>query len=168
VSAVTVHDGAERDAQDLLERLGVTDIPVDPITIARALGLKVWTSRLEPNVAGVLDKRSGQPPEIYVNASDHINRQRFTVAHEVGHFIERAVQGKADETGSFVDYRDDLATQGTNPAERYANGFAAALLMPARHVRDLWESCQDPEILAQKFQVSAAAMRNRLDNLGLR
>jgi Zn-dependent peptidase ImmA (M78 family) len=165
---VAVHAAAERDAQQLLERLGMTDIPVDPIKVARALGIKVWTSDLEPNVAGVLvKKRQGEPPEIYVNAADHVNRQRFTTAHEVGHFFERARKGDADEPVSFVDYRDDLSAQGTNPSEMYANGFAAALLMPAARVREHWEHDRDATILASRFQVSPEAMRHRLHNLGL-
>jgi Zn-dependent peptidase ImmA (M78 family) len=164
---VAVHAAAERDAQQLLGRLGMTDIPVDPIKVARALGITTWTSDLQENVAGVLVKRQREPPEIYINADDHINRQRFTTAHEVGHFFDRARQGDADTPVSFVDYRDDLSAQGTDPAEMYANGFAAALLMPAARVREYWERSRDAATLASKFQVSLEAMGHRLRNLGL-
>jgi Zn-dependent peptidase ImmA (M78 family) len=164
---VAVHSAAERDAQQLLERLSLTDIPVDPIKIARALGIKVWTSDLQPNVAGALVTRQGDQPQIYVNASDHVHRQRFTIAHEVGHFIDRALKGEASEPLNFVDYRDDLSSQGTDPAEMYANGFAAALLMPAARVREYWNQYRDVDTLASKFQVSPGAMRHRLRNLGV-
>jgi Zn-dependent peptidase ImmA (M78 family) len=165
--AVAVHAQAERDAQHLLERLEMTEVPVDPITVARALGVRVWTSDLEPNVAGVLLKRRGEAPEIYVSAHDHINRQRFTIAHEVGHLIERAAKGNAEVPGSFVDYRDDVSSQGSSPAEMYANGFAAALLMPAGRVRELWDQYRDVDSLARQFKVSTEAMRHRLRNLGV-
>lgn len=164
---VAVHAAAERDAQRLLDRLGMTDIPVDPIKVARALGIVTWTSDLQENVAGVLVRKRGEPPEIYINAADHINRQRFTTAHEVGHFIDRARKGDAETPINFVDYRDDLSAQGTNPAEMYANGFAAALLMPEARVREHWAHDPDPVALASKFQVSPDAMGHRLHNLGL-
>lgn len=164
---MAVHQAAERDAQQLLDRLGMTDVPVDPIKVARALGIATWTSDLQENVAGVLVRRPGQPAEIYINAADHINRQRFTTAHEVGHFIDRARKGDADAPVNFVDYRDDLSAQGTNPAEMYANGFAAALLMPAALVREQWAHDPDAVALAAKFQVSPEAMRHRLRNLEL-
>jgi Zn-dependent peptidase ImmA (M78 family) len=164
---VAVHKRAERDAQQLLDQLRITGMPVDPIRIARALGIKVWTSDLEPNVAGVLVKKQGDAPEIYINAADHPNRQRFTVAHEVGHFFERALKGKADEPLDFVDYRDDLSSRGTDPAEMYANGFAAALLMPEACVREYRGQGLDADSLASKLEVSPEAMQHRLRNLDL-
>jgi Zn-dependent peptidase ImmA (M78 family) len=167
VCAVAVHDRAESDAQHLLSRLGMTEIPVDPIKVARALGIKVWTSDLDENVAGVLVQRKSGQPEIYVSAVDHINRQRFTIAHEVGHFIERGAKGESDAPLNYVDYRDDVSSQGSNPREMYANGFAAALLMPAAQVRRYWEQNPDAEFLARQFEVSLAAMQHRLRNLGL-
>ena len=145
----------------------MTDIPVDPIRVARALGITTWTSDLQENVAGVLVRRPGEPAEIYINAADHVNRQRFTTAHEVGHFIDRARHGDAETPVNFVDYRDDLSAQGTDPAEMYANGFAAALLMPEARVREYWARDRDAVALASMFQVSPEAMGHRLRNLSL-
>lgn len=164
---MAVHARAERDAQHLLDRLGMAGVPVDPIRVARALGIEVWTSDLDQNVAGVLVRRRGGTPEIYISAVDHINRQRFTVAHEVGHFIERAAEGESEAPVNYVDYRDDISSQGSNPSEMYANGFAAALLMPSKHVRAYWPESLDTDALARRFEVSPAAMRHRLRNLGI-
>src|ERR1700722_9211261 len=63
-------------------------VPVDPIFIARQLGLDVVEARLEDGVGGMLVNRPGEPA-IYLNASDGRNRQRFTCAHELGHWIKR-------------------------------------------------------------------------------
>jgi predicted transcriptional regulator len=167
VYVVGVHEAAERDAQQLLDRLDMTGLPVDPIRVARKLGARVWTSDLGLGVSGVLVKKVGSAAEIYLNTSDHPNRQRFTAAHEVGHLVKRVLEGGAQAEMNFVDYRDDLSSTGTSPSEMYANGFAAALLMPARHVRDLQHRYPDAEALAYRFEVSSAAMRNRLRNLGL-
>ena len=165
---MAVHTRAERDAQHLLDRLEMTEIPVDPIKVARALGIEVWTSDLDRNVAGLLVRRKGRAPEIYVSAVDQPNRQRFTIAHEVGHFIERAAKGQAEEPVNQIDYRDDVSSEGSNPREMYANGFAAALLMPAKQLREYWKLNPDPEMLARKFKVSLVAMQHRLNNLDLR
>lgn len=158
---------AESDAQHLLGRLGMTEIPVDPIKVARALRIRVWTSDLDENVAGVLVQRRGDP-EILISAIDPPSQQRFTVAHEVGHFIERAANGQTEEPLNQICYRDDVSPRCANPAEMYANEFAAALLMPEAELRGHWERDPDADNLAGRFQVSPDAMRHRLGNLGLR
>jgi hypothetical protein len=119
----------ERDAEALLDRFwnygeGSPAVPVDPIFIARQLGLEVLIAPLEDGVGGMLVNRPGSQPTIYLNSSDGRNRQRFTCAHELGHWVKRAVA--RDEDWAFVDKRDQLAGRGVDPSERYANGFAAS------------------------------------------
>lgn len=161
----------EFDADRMLETIWVKDdpsqfrLPVDPFSIAKELGISVYGESLEPDVSGLLRKHSEEDdPEIVLNASDHRNRQRFTCAHELGHFNMRSQKGSFGEW-NYVDRRDVLAGAGTDPDEIYANRFAAALLMPQRAVKKLWEGEVAP--LAYKFGVSPEAMSNRLKNLGL-
>ena len=113
----------------------------------------------------MLVKRSGQDAAIYLNRLDSQARQRFTCGHELGHYVKR---GSA-ETGDweFIDRRDSVSSRGIDPAEVYANQFAAALLMPASMVRDLADSHEAFE-LAIMFGVSQDAMGLRLRNLGMR
>ncbi len=157
-----------RDAERLLRTMWVLGadeppLPIDPVYLAQQLGIEVFRTDLEQGVGGLLVKRVGEDPEIHVNASDSRNRQRFTCAHELGHYIDRA--GMDDEAWEFVDRRDALASKGTNPRERYANAFAANLLMPAALIRKLRRSYAPAE-LAYQFQVSVEAMNNRLANVG--
>ncbi len=164
------HTGhAERDAQALLDAVwsrGAEEppLPVDPIFIAEELGLGVYLATLSDGVSGMLVKRPGQDPEIYLQQSDSRNRQRFTCAHELGHYI--AAEG--DETLEYVEHRALLASQGRKPEEIYANQFAAALLMPAPLVRARWRQTPNPALLAYEFGVSADAMNFRAVNLGLK
>lgn len=156
-----------RDAEQLLKRIwsfGAEEppIPVDPVYIAQQLGIEVFGTNLDPGVAGLLVKRVGEDPEIHLNASDSRNRQRFTCAHELGHYIDRA--GTDDESWEFVDRRDALASTGRSRREVYANGFAANLLMPAALVRRMRRT-YDPAVLAYEFGVSIEAMNNRLSAL---
>lgn len=162
---------AEREAHQLLDEAWRRDahgfvLPVDPFYIARRLGLQVYVAALDPDVAGMLVKKPGHDAVIYVNSHDSENRQRFSCAHELGHYILRA-SGKSDDAFGFIDRRGDLSTMGTNPAEIYANQFAAELLMPRENVRRLALTMSDAS-LAVKFNVSVGAMKYRLENLGIR
>lgn len=156
----------ELDSHKVLEQLWSlgsesVPIPVDPIFIATALGITVLVANLEPGVDGMLVKVPGEPsPTIYLNASTGVKRQRFTCAHELGHWMKRS-QG---DDWAFVDKRNQLSGLGTDPSERYANRFAAALLMPEAEVARL-SDFTSLETLAAHFNVSAQAMGLRVANL---
>lgn len=110
--------------------------------------------------------------KITVNKNDHYFRQRFTMAHELGHFLmhRELIHGGIDDD---TMYRSTNAGTYFNPAitpahEVQANQFAAYLLMPTELVRREWEACTgDVKAMANKFQVSPAAMQIRVDGLGL-
>ena len=161
----------EATADQVLGQLGVDELnglplPVDPVAIARWLGAEVFTMDLEPDVSAMLVGEQGQNPTIYLNAGDSADRRRFSCAHEVAHLLRRRSSGATDF--GFVDRRDHLAAQGTDPEERWANRFAAALLMPAALLRGVPpEQRAFPERLAPLFGVSPTAMRIRLENLRL-
>jgi Zn-dependent peptidase ImmA (M78 family) len=137
-------------------------VPVDPAQIAGSLGIKVVEAHLDADVAGAIQQKPGEQAIIFVSASDHGNRKRFTCAHEIGHFIKRS---NDSETLGYIDYRDEAASMGTEEDERFANAFAAALLMPQRDVERLHELGLTEDQMAQRFGVSQAAMVNRLKNL---
>jgi Zn-dependent peptidase ImmA (M78 family) len=155
------HEATEKAQEVLAEHWGDT-IPVDPAQIAGRMGIEVSSAHLDPDVAGAIEKRAGRPPAIYLSAGDHPNRKRFTCAHEIGHFVRRG-----DEDFEYVDYRDGTASMGIDEDERFANAFAAALLMPERDVRRLHGLGMPEGEMAGAFGVSEAAMVNRLKNLNL-
>jgi Zn-dependent peptidase ImmA (M78 family) len=97
---------------------------------------------------------------IALNADEPPSRQRFSLVHEFKHVL--------DHTTKQWLYRDRPFQTTREQAERVADYFAACLLMPKRVVKRLWyEGPQDIERLAEKLQVSPAAARYRLDQLGL-
>jgi Zn-dependent peptidase ImmA (M78 family) len=162
---------AEADATRLLESWWSTPaqdspLPVDPTELARRLGIVVRTDRLPPDESGkIVIPPDGQGPVVItINYWDHSNRQRFTCAHEIGHYVQRKEETGASRT--FVDYRDDLAGLGADREEIYANQFAAALLMPA-HLVEAWHRRESVESLARRFGTSTQAMQLRLRNLRL-
>jgi Zn-dependent peptidase ImmA (M78 family) len=158
----------EREAQQILSNAwDGRPLPVDPIQIAQQLGIKVYTAGLDEGVAGMLRKRPGLDPEIFLNGRDSLNRQRFTAAHELGHYVKHVAAGEDD--WEHVDRRDALASEGTDPDEVFANKFAAGLLMPKAEIERLKrEHGYGPATLALEFGVSEEAMNFRLTNLGFK
>jgi Zn-dependent peptidase ImmA (M78 family) len=157
---------AKKDAERILKTTwgGEDEIPVDPVRIARKLGIDVVNAQLDPNVAGALVKEVGQDPIIFLNSNDAPNRKRFSCAHEIGHYVKRSDQPDQYE---YIDLRDSLASAGSDSEEIYANAFAASLLMPEKTVRKLRRRGHSELELAVRFDVSREAMHYRLKNLDL-
>lgn len=160
---------AMRDAAQEAEQIRAAawgdKFPVDPVQIARQFGIDVRQAHLSENVSGALVKKFGQDPTLLLNARDHPNRQRFTAAHELGHFVGRE---EAPDEYEYVDLRDTVfSPAGTDPVEIFANQFAANLLMPEAEVRRLKEEGYTPTQMALYFGVSQDAMGYRLKNLNL-
>ncbi len=158
------HPQAGKAAQELLEECWDGSLPIDPVRIAKALGIQVFNAPLTDDVSGALVKKEGKDPAVYLNRDDSKNRKRFTCAHELGHFIRRSDEPEKFE---YVDYRDDQSATGTIEEERFANSFAAALLMPRVAVEALHDEGLPDYRMALRFGVSREALQFRLDNLGL-
>lgn len=155
---------ATRAAVRLLEELDA-QVPVDPVKVARALGIQVVDAPLDDSISGALIKERGKDPRIVLNSKDSANRRRFTCAHELGHFVKRSDQPDEYE---YIDYRDGRSSTGVDHDERYANSFAASLLMPEREVRRLEDEGLSELEMALRLGVSRDAMHYRLKNLQLR
>lgn len=166
----------EAEASKLLQQADVVALPINVESIARYLGLTVEATQLGDNVSGllVLDKDRGS---IGYNKDQSTVRQRFTIAHEIGHFVlHRNTQSLFIDKkyNSGVYQRNERSSTGEDPQEVQANRFAAALLMPrslvvaevANSEFDLGDERGLSE-LAHKFRVSTQAMAFRLANLGL-
>lgn len=167
----------ERKAEALLSEHGVESPPVPVDDLAKVVGLEIVYERFNgDDVSGMLFRDGRRAPTIIVNSTDARVRQRFTVAHELGHFVlEHADQFYVSSTVR-VSFRDRQSAMATKVDEMQANQFAASLLMPRAFVdhgvNALLE--RDPDLddesltrcLAARFDVSASAMQYRLINLG--
>jgi len=135
------------------------------------LNITLESKRLGDDVSGFF-VMTGSQKIITYNSSNAETRKRFTIAHEIGHYIFHS-----KEQPIFVDkapkvlFRNIASSTGEDYKEREANAFAASLLMP----KDLLEeqiSKAPADInkaitfLAKKFGVSENAMSFRLSNLG--
>lgn len=163
---------AEQAALELVERFDINEAPVPVEEIATALGADVQIEPLEGGLSGVL-YRDGDRTVLGVNGWHAEVRQRFTIAHELGHL-------QLHQDALFVDgllHRDTMSSRAVNTHEIEANAFAAELLMPRHlllaelHDRMPKSGVADPSRLTKQlavtFDVSEQAMEIRLANLGL-
>lgn len=165
-------------AQDLIVKHGVLAAPIKVEDIARAMGIKVIPYPLEQNMSGLLVLEN-DTAVIGYNQNEARVRRRFTVAHEIGHYI---LHRDTSDRQVFVDKNFKAMFRSFESAnepavarlETEANVFAACLLMPEKLVRE-WVSKTELDLggedsikdLARVFDVSSTAMYYRLLNLNL-
>jgi Zn-dependent peptidase ImmA (M78 family) len=146
----------------------VPEIPVPVESIAEdLLGLRIEERDLG-ECSGMLI-----PAErlIVVNSAEATNgdvpirRHRFTIAHELGHWICHA--RAAEEAAPAYCRSRDLSQDTDRDLEREANVFGAELLMPEAAVRAAWAEVPDAQEVAAQFEVSALAAQWRLYSFGL-
>lgn len=168
---------AKLTAEKLVERLGIRTAPVDVERVAALLDLRVIAADLGEGISGLLVV-VGDTASIAVKQTDQIFRKRFTIAHEIGHFILRHHRQRNElvhaDPQAQVIYRSARASEGLDRIEVEANQFAASLLMPARLVREQANELGLPlteadvrKLAKDVFQVSEQAMTIRLNGLGL-
>jgi len=141
------------------------EIPVKLGAMARDLGIIVKLSTLKPGESGKISRENGQYI-IRINRHETRARQRFTLAHEIAHFLLHRDLVDSCEGGitDNVLYRSGVPEQ----KEFEANRLAADLIMPMSLVRSKLESIGEPlseeviDYMADMFQVSNAAMEIRL------
>ena len=98
---------------------------------------------------------------VLINGAEPATRRRFSLAHEVKHCLDHPRRG--------LLYQDRPGLSADVQAERAADVFAAALLMPKLWIRRRWTAGEQTiSGLAETFQVSPEAMARRLETLGLR
>lgn len=153
--------GVESGAQKLI-REAQASLPVKLASLAKEMGLKVISSTLPVGISGQICPSEGGYT-ISVNRHDSPRRQRFTVAHEIAHYLLHR-----DQIGNGISddalYRSSLSDW----REAQANRLAADILIPRdqvdRKIRDLPKMSQDDLVrtLAEDFEVSEVAMKIRL------
>lgn len=140
--------------------------PVDIVGLSKALGVDVAYSHLDPDISGMIEKTGKDEYRITVNAGDPETRQRFTIAHELGHFmLHRHLIGDGIDDDRAYRSTDTGKYHNTSIGrleETEANQFAASLLMPKKLIAR--ERVNTPDVLdmANKFKVSRHSMSIRM------
>jgi hypothetical protein len=153
------------DAERELIRLNHAAAPVKLSAIARAFDIGLKSATLPAGISGEIRPDPDRIGRflIRVNRHDANNRQRFTVAHEIGHYLlhrDQIGNGIKDD----VLYRSSLSDR----REAEANRLAADLLMPEHLIEEWLERARLLRVidvvayLSAQFEVSEASMKIRL------
>lgn len=170
----------EGEAGALRRQFGREGIPVPVEDLAHDLDVELHYRPFEGDISGMLF-RDGTRKVLGVNSAHAYTRQRFTIAHELGHLLlheGRAITvDKAARVNVRVNLRNGKSSLATDREEIDANQFAAALLMPEDAVQKETSRTRQSAMvsdvteavarLATAFDVSPSAMQYRLINLGV-
>lgn len=155
----------QKTVQELLDQYSGGRYPVPVIEIATRLGINVFADPDYPeNRSGHIELDDKGNASIIVNDNQAPVRKRFTIAHEIAHFIfdmdYLQKHGQIDRDGDAADetYRD---------REKIANYFAAHLLMPEGPFVEQWLALGTLDKVADYFSVSKDAAKFRAINIGL-
>jgi Zn-dependent peptidase ImmA (M78 family) len=170
-------------AKKVLAKHDVKKAPTPIEKIASAYAELVWEN-MPDDISGMLIPAAAPSGDlkwvIVVNKHHAEVRQRFTIAHELGHILLHKYTSPHADGRVRVRFRDDDSSRGSDFEEIEANGFAAELLMPERIIRSLTARINfDPTDgkddrkavfamtrLAHRFEVSVQALSFRMANLG--
>ena len=167
----------EREVKKLLDDNGVAMPPVPVDRIAESLGAIISFEPFEgkDDLSGIL-YRDGKNKIIGINSAHAQNRQRFSIAHEIGHLRLHSKELFVDKVVR-VNFRDNKSSLATDKEEIEANTFAAGLLMPKNFInteidslikkRQALDKDELIEHLSRAFHVSTQAVEYRLINLGI-
>ncbi|MFD6073738.1 ImmA/IrrE family metallo-endopeptidase, partial [Amycolatopsis lurida] len=155
------------EAERFLAQHGTVSPPVPVEDIATWLGAEVVRAPSEGTESAFL-VRDGRRVIIGVNSRQSRRRQRFSIAHELGHWQMHEGRPLIIDHSIRINRRNELSSAATDTEEIEANSFAAALLMPKKWVQDavdreqllgVNDRDQLTQSLAKEFDVSTEAMR---------
>ena len=160
----------------IISDLKIKKPPIDIKKIVTKLGLDLVDYNLGGEASGILVITNNKGT-IGCNPADNQQRQRFTIAHELGHYLLHKSSSELFVDKDFlVKYRNSTSSNSYTPAElrheSEANAFAAALLMPRSFIEEYmkkkeFEKLDESQLikkLAKEFDVSDLAMTYRLSN----
>jgi hypothetical protein len=121
---------AEGSASLVLRELRIDRLPIDPEAIAAHKGIVVQPMpATQHGASGMLVKAGDEFGIMYATHIPSRGFQRFSIAHELGHYCIDGHVAQLLTNGSHYSYAGFISA---DPFEQEADHFAAALLMPDR------------------------------------
>lgn len=149
-------------------------LPIKMIPLANKIGLSVKLEHLPEEVSGYLIKENDGKFCITINSQHHQNRQRFTAAHEIGHYIlhNHLIGNGIEDNKVFRAHSGQILNPSiTQKHETEANRFAASILMPRDRLittyKKLGEHPSEDKLtqLSRQWGVSLEALKIRLKTI---
>lgn len=160
-------------ADQLLRGHRVSKPPVKIRKLVKSQGVAIETEKLEPNVSSILFR--GKEPRITLNRRHSRSRQRFALAHALGHFLMHGGGGAAVFLTDLTVHLRAGDPARSDPRELEANAFAMDLLLPEHLLRNELRESEGIDLsdesriedLAARYRISPHLLVLRLSRLGL-
>ena len=159
----------QKKVTEIFQQFGITEVPVPVEDIVEKLGIRISYAPSD-EYSGMLIRKEDGGTLMGINSLEKPPRMRFTIAHELGHFL-------LEKSSVSIDYRNKYHDSDKPIQEKKADFFAANLLMPEQFLRRDFKKAvrakvsvfleEDLAALAESYNVSREAMKWRLTNLGL-
>lgn len=148
-------NNSEVCAEVLRQQWELGELPINNmITLLESRGIRIFSMAIDAREIDAFSMWNGDTPFIFLNTNKTSERCRFDAAHELGHLVM---------------HRHGTTHKGPH-AEREANDFASAFLMPRKSVlANAPRTITLPSLIAHKkyWTVSTAALNYRLHAIGL-
>lgn len=147
--------------------------PFKIVEFINELGIRVIAAEIPYYISGAIRKEEDNYA-VYINDSHFLTRQRFTLAHELGHFFydkeyldSNEIIDPSKQAQPKILFRKDIypIDSKMQGMDIKANQFAAELLMPKEKFIEVWNRETSPEEVAKFFGVSVEATKIRASNL---
>lgn len=163
-------------ATEIREMFGLKETPTQIANILNKVGFKIYSLEMDETLSGRIGIANefkeilGSKKILQINSKDNRGHQRFTMAHELGHYIFD-YDGHNRYANAYSLAEDDV----NSPGEIRVNRFAASLLMPKNIFVDKYTARKTLGLdevsicksLAEEFEVSETAVSKRIVELGL-
>jgi len=126
---------ARKMANKVLKDSKITAPPVDLLTILRTYGINYEEMEDFPETVDALIIEDGTSVYAAVNARQHPHRQRFSLAHELGHYFLHREGNRAESVTIDTPPSEESEIGTKDPAETEADLFAGELLVPLEMLR---------------------------------
>lgn len=170
-----IYPHIEKITIEILKSHKLLKAPINVNKLAQKLGIEVKKEDFNDDISGLFILQNNTP-QIILNKreSSNENRERFTISHEIGHYVLHSTSKQLFiDKSPRIHFRDKDSSTGDILKEKEANSFAASLLMPKELISHEISNntsrafLKDPiSFLSNKFEVSQQAMTYRLINLG--
>lgn len=154
---------ARQMAKKVIKQYHLTEVPTNLSKIFESLGMKYIELDDPKDIDGAILEIDNKPSIAVLNKAKPIQRQRFTLAHELAHIFLRhkerdTYDPEAEREQADQDMQNEKIQTGKPSSESEADAFASELLIPFDQIKKYEKDISNIEKMTEIFQVSKQAM----------